>query len=284
LLLEAFVQPPVLAAAAPQSVANVIWSLGLLNIAPGWQAEVSQELLQQLLAPQQLAAAATDGTSQAFSNVLVGLARMCTGPLPLLSMNAAQAYAEQLLSGVRLNRVSSWEPQPITNTMWALGELQLKGAEFIPAAIAAAPVWLSRCNDNHLRQAAAACAELQYRDEHFIRLLLQRAEQVLQLSTRSRTRSLPEADRDSVAAICCLSLVLLDMRQLAGAARKLVADSNIQQHTRTHPSNLRRLWVFHSWLLGHKLLDEKGLAGLVTQRQLQQGAQEAAAWGDKTRL
>jgi hypothetical protein len=44
------------------------------------------------------------------------------------------------------------------------------------------------------------------------------------------------------------------------------------------------LWVFHSWLFEHQILDGKGLAGLVTQQQLQQGAKEAAAWGDKTRL
>jgi hypothetical protein len=66
--------------------------------------------------------------------------------------------------------------------------------------------------------------------------------------------------------------------------RNLVVGSSIWQGSRTHPSNLRRLWVFHSWLLKHQLLDGKGLAGLVTQQQLQQGAKEAAEWGDKTLL
>jgi hypothetical protein len=36
------------------------------------------------------------------------------------------------------------------------------------------------------------------------------------------------------------------------------------------------LWVFHSWLLQHQLLDGQGLAGLVAQEQLQQGQQGAA--------
>jgi hypothetical protein len=89
---------------------------------------------------------------------------------------------------------------------------------------------------------------------------------------------------DSVAAMCSLSVMQLIMRVLAGQACKLVVDSIIKQHGRTHPSNLRRLWVFHSWLLEHQLLDGKGLAGLVTEQQLQQGAKEAAAWGGKTRL
>ena len=287
LLLEAFAHPVVLSAAKPQEIANVIWSLGLLSIAPDWQATgVSKELLQRLLAPELLVAVVSEGVPQAVSNVLVGLGRMCTGPSPLLSTAAAQQYAGQLLSGVRLNRLSTWAPQHISNAMWALGELQLKGEEFVQAAAAAAPVWLPKSTTFDLNQAATACAQLQYQDERFIGLLVQRGQQLLQLdsSRRSKGRPVSEADRDSVAAMCCLSVVLLDMRGLAGAARKLVVDSNIKQHSRTHPSNMRRLWVFHNWLLDHQLLDGKGLAGLLTQQQLQQGGKEAAAWGDKTRL
>jgi hypothetical protein len=166
-----------------------------------------------------------------------------------------------------------------------LSELQLKDAEFIPAAVAAAPVWLSKSTEPfNLTQAATACAQLQYRDEHFVGLLLQRAEQMLQPSKRNSGRPLSESNRASIASMCCVLVVLLDMRGLAGAPHTLVADSNIKQDRHSHPSNLRRLWVFHSWLLEHQLLDGKGLAGLVTQQQLQQGAKQAAEWGDKTRL
>ena len=48
LLLEAFVHPDVLAAANRQDTANVVWSLGVLSITPGWQApKVSRELLER---------------------------------------------------------------------------------------------------------------------------------------------------------------------------------------------------------------------------------------------
>jgi hypothetical protein len=37
--------------------------------------------------------------------------------------------------------------------------------------------------------------------------------------------------------------------------------------------------VFHSWLLQHQMLDGKGLTGVLTEQQLQQGKQEAAQYG-----
>jgi hypothetical protein len=74
------------------------------------------------------------------------------------------------------------------------------------------------------------------------------------------------------------------MRKLAGAARKLVADSKSVIPAHSGAANLRKLWVFHSWLLEHQLLEGKALAGLVMAQQLQQGAEEAAAWENKTRL
>ncbi len=99
-----------------------------------------------------------EGSSQENANVLVGLGRMCTGPSPVLSTAVAHVYAGQLLSGVRLNRLSTWAPQDITNTMWALSELQLKDTDFIRAAVAAAPVWLPRSTGFNVNQAAMACA------------------------------------------------------------------------------------------------------------------------------
>jgi hypothetical protein len=284
LLVKAFVQPTVLAKATSQAIANVIWSLGLLSSTPGWKAEVNQELLQQLLAPRLLASVTAEGVPQAVSNVLVGLSRMCTGSSPLLSTAAAQEYAQQLLSSVWLNRVSSWNTQSITNAMWAMGEFTFKDEGFLRAAVAAAPNWLLKSTPFDLAQAATACAQLQYQDEHFMRLLLQRGQQMLQLDRRSQGKSVSQADKATIAALCCSSVAHLDLRGLAGLARSLVADSSIGQQSRTHPSNMRRLWVFHSWLLEHQLLDGKGLAGLVTEQQLQQGEREAAKLGDKPRL
>jgi hypothetical protein len=48
----------------------------------------------------------------------------------------------------------------------------------------------------------------------------------------------------------------------------------------SHPYNLRQLWAFHSWLVQHQLLDGKGLTGVLTRQQLQQGEKEAAVYGD----
>jgi hypothetical protein len=236
------------------------------------------------LAPQLLAAVAIEGTDQAVSNLLVGLGRMCSGPSPLISTAAAQGYAGQLLSGVQLKSVSSWSTQSITNALWALGELQLEDNRFIHSAAAAARNWLPLSKPREVSQAATACAQLQYKDEHFMGLLLQRVQQLLQPNRGSRTRPLSPADKDSLAALSCVSVAQLDMRVLAGAVRNIVASSGIGQRDRTHPSNLRRLWLFHSWLLEHQLLDGKGLAGLVEEQQLQQGEKDAAKWGDKTRL
>jgi hypothetical protein len=283
LLLEAFLHPDVLAAANSQDTANLIWALGLLSLTPGWEAQADMELLQQLLAPPVLAKV-LEGNPQEIVNVLVGLGRMCTGPLPLLSTAAAQGYAGQLLSHKQLNRLSRWRPQEITNAMWALGELQLMDERFIQAAVSAAPNWLTKGNYFNVTQAATACAQLHYRDAQFMGLLLQRGQELLQPSRGSRSRPLSEPDKASLVTMCCVSVALLDMRGLAGAARNLAALGNIKQHRNAHPAGLRRLWVFHCWLLQHQLLDGKGLAGLVSEQQLQQGAKEAEAWGDKTRL
>jgi hypothetical protein len=58
--------------------------------------------------------------------------------------------------------------------------------------------------------------------------------------------------------------------------RDLIVESGISKRPDTHPSNTSKLWVLHSWLLQHQLLDGKGLAGVLTQQQLQQGAQGVA--------
>lgn len=65
------------------------------------------------------------------------------------------------------------------------------------------------------------------------------------------------------------------MPQLAGSMRELIAESGIKQRPKTHPSNLTKLWMFHSWLLQHQLLDGKGLTGVLTQQQLRDGAHGA---------
>jgi len=240
--------------------------------------------MQQLLGEQQLQVLIATGSSQAVSNVLVSLALLATSAAPLVSLSFAQHAAKQLLAGRRPGSLKDWDPQAVTNSMWSCGELGLFDEQFMAAAVAAAPQWVPSSTGFDLTQALSSCAKLQCKDYGFLKQLLQQGQQLLQLQPGDRVgrlRSLSPADKASLAALSSLSIAQLDMQELAGAARVLVASSEIGKQPRTHPSNLRRLWVFHSWLLQHQLLDGKGLTGLLTEQQLQQGEKEAAVYGDK---
>jgi len=283
-LMQALLQPSVLAAATPQAIANTVWALARLQQLPGWQGGASEQDIQQLLGEQQLQVLVARGTSQAVSNVMGSLAHLATGPHPLISLSFSQDAANQLLEGRLHGSLSSWEPQNITNSMWACGELGLFDEQFMAAAVAAAPQWVPNSTDLHLNQALSACAQLKCRDYSLLQLLLQQGQRLLQLQPgkkAGRLKSLSVVDQAKFAALCSWSIAQLDMQELAGAARALIISSGIGKQPRTHPSNLRRLWVFHSWLLQHQLLDGQGLTGLLTEQQLQQGEKEAAVYGDK---
>jgi hypothetical protein len=151
---------------------------------------------------------------------------------------------------------------------------------FVAKAVAAAPLWLPDSLPVGLKQAVRVCAVLQYRDEAFMQACLQRGLQLLspvrqQHANRQGGSSRPPSngDRDDLAATCASAIARLDMQPLAGKAVELVLRSGVGQRPNTHPSNLSRLWVFHSWLLQHQLLDGKGLTGVVSQQQLQRGGQ-----------
>jgi hypothetical protein len=282
LLVQAFLLPAVLKDAKPQELSNVVWALGELCRMPRWQGGVSEQGMQQLLGQQQLQVLASDDSGQATSNVLLGLAHIAASKPPLVSASFACTCSRQLLmnaySGVR-----SWTPQHIANAMWACGELRLADTPFIEAAVAAAPKWVPRSAAFHLNQASSACAVLKHRDERFISVLLQHALQLLRQQPQGKPGSSSMhkslADRDRLAAYCSSSVARLDLQSLAGPARELVFVSGVGQRPATHKANLSRLWVLHSWLLQHQLLDGRGLTGLLTQQQLQQGAKEAAAYG-----
>ena len=164
------------------------------------------------------------------------------------------------------------------------------------AAVAAAPAWLGGSTGYDLTQAATACAQLQYSNSDFMEMLLQQGLHLAELpppSQQQRTRgpagkkhvqrskALAAPDKASLAGLCSISVVQLDMQQLAGLAKALVVASGVSALHDTHPSNLRRLWLFHSWLLQHQLLDGRGLAKVLTQDQLQVGQRESARYGVK---
>jgi hypothetical protein len=283
LLMQAFLRPEMLASAKAQEIANVAWALGQLSQARGWQGGVSEQDVQQLLGEQQLRVVA-DGNPQAVSNVLLGLANMAAGPTPLIGRTFAQQCSRQLLSLVNVS-VSSSGPQHLTNTMWSTAKLGLPADVFVTKAVQVAPVWVPNSVSKDLTQAAQACAMLQYRDEAFLSLLLQRATGLLKQQQRVQGKAargsqvLSAADRVNLVALLAAAVAQLDMRQLAGAARDLVASSGVGQQAKIHVVHPRRLWVIHAWLLQHQLLDGRGLTGLVTEQQLRQGEKDAAVYG-----
>jgi hypothetical protein len=174
--------------------------------------------------------------------------------------------------------------QGVTNAMWACSELGLAGQLFLSAAVAAAPTWVPNCSDVDVNQAATACVKTQYRDEAFMQLLLRHGLLLMQQQQQQGRRGgrspvLSGDDRAVLATLCSIAVAKLDMQQLAGAAKQLVVVSGVGSLPQAQPANLRRLWVFHSWLLQHQLLDGQGLTGVLTQQQLQQGKQQAAQHG-----
>jgi hypothetical protein len=160
------------------------------------------------------------------------------------------------------------------HSIWVLG---------VKAAAAAAAHWVPASLVKSVDQAAAACAKLQYRHPGLMAALLQHGQQLLlpasaegrKQRTQQSNGSGP-ADKDTIVGKLCSAVTHLDMQQLAPQALQLVTISGIVRRAHSHPSNLRRLWLFHSWLLQHRLLDGQGLTGLLTQEQLQQGKREAA--------
>lgn len=96
-------------------------------------------------------------------------------------------------------------------------------------------------------------------------------------------RHIPKTDRDraSVGVLCGLAVARLDLQQLVGTAHALVVNSRVASSPRLPPSNLHRLWVLHNWLLQHELLDGRGLGGVLSEQQLQQGGLGADQFGDK---
>jgi hypothetical protein len=284
LMVQTFLQPAVLKDAKPQDMANTVWALGELCRLPGWQGGVSEQDVRQLLGEQQLLLVCDNGRTT--SNVVLGIARMAVGNTPIISVGYARDCSKQLLSAI-YGRLGSWNEQDIANALWACGELGLVDTPFVAKAVAAAPLWLPDSLPVGLKQAVRVCAVLEYRDEAFMQACLQRGLQLLspvrqQHANRQGGSSRPPSngDRDDLAATCASAIARLDMQPLAGKAVELVLRSGVGQRPNTHPSNLSRLWVFHSWLLQHQLLDGKGLTGVVSQQQLQRGgAEDAAAMG-----
>jgi hypothetical protein len=128
-------------------------------------------------------------------------------------------------------------------------------------------------------QLAASCVKLQRQDVQLMTQVLERGRQLVNALNARQSHALSQGDRDNLVAMTAAAVAVLDMRELAADAVALVAaGGGFKQQVSPHIGHLRRLYKVHSWLQEHCLLDGRGLAGLVTEAQLQRGAQEAAAW------
>lgn len=65
------------------------------------------------------------------------------------------------------------------------------------------------------------------------------------------------------------AVAILDLQQLAAAAKDLVASVGVQQRTEATAQDRTMLGQVHGWLVQAHLLDGQGLAELLTQEQLQ---------------
>lgn len=106
LLLQTFLQPAVLSAAAPQAIANTTWALSQLHQLKSWQGGVSQQGVIRLLGQDQLQLLLAKGNTVDTSNVVFALARISTGPAPFVSLSFAQAATRQLLAAAARRQFS----------------------------------------------------------------------------------------------------------------------------------------------------------------------------------
>jgi hypothetical protein len=80
-----------------------------------------------------------------------------------------------------------------------------------------------------------------------------------------------------LAAVVACAVAVLEMQQLAGDARSLVASIWVAPNQRILPADAGVLWEVHAWLVQHQLLDGQGLAGLLSEQQLAEGRAAAEA-------
>lgn len=77
LLVQLFLQQDVLAAAAPQAIANITWALSQLYELPSWQGGISEQQLQQLLGKEQLQLLVVYGKAQEIYQCAAGTRPLC---------------------------------------------------------------------------------------------------------------------------------------------------------------------------------------------------------------
>jgi hypothetical protein len=234
----------------------------------GWQLKPQQ--LQQLLAAAVRLLLGND--HQAAANTMWAVATMWAYLSKQLSLQ--QQQQQQVLQQLHplvlflANELALASCQDIANSLWACAELSLYPAELF-AALDSKKQWdrlLPAMTGQALSNTALACAVLDHKDEQLLAGLLQQA---LQRQSSSSSSSM----QFSQQWVCnlCWSVAVLDLQRLAGSVVELVHQANRQQQcTNFSPEPAMQLQQVHHWLLDRQLRGGRGLAGALTEQQLQQ--------------
>jgi hypothetical protein len=203
------------------------------------------------------------------------LARLATPAeaAPAIAEGFAQSCALQLLQGKLAQQCAQWKAQEISNGMWACAKLGVLSG-FVDRAAETAHKWVPGSPAANLKQVAYACRVMQYADLQLMTAVVERSKLLLQQSARTT-----ETHRDiGLVAVVADAVAALDLQQLAAGAKDLVASSGVTHDSRLVAADAGMLWDAHAWLVQHQLLDGKGLAGLLSQQQLEQGEAASAAY------
>uniref|UniRef100_A0A383V400 FAST kinase leucine-rich domain-containing protein n=1 Tax=Tetradesmus obliquus TaxID=3088 RepID=A0A383V400_TETOB len=298
-LVRGMARPDMREAAEPQALANTLWAASELQRRCGWQPAVKQQVWLQLLGEQQRLKIADRGTPIDVFDAALAVMRLSTAGAAdaaglVISQEFAQQCVLQLLQGKVAQQLQLWDAQAIANSMYACAQLRICDARFLNDAAAFAHKWLPRAVALEVDQVAYACKVLQYGNQQLMAAVLQHSKRLLQQHVRPHESLL----RCRLAAQVGCAVAALDMQQLAGDVRELVASSGVARQRDAaashdsdagvlHASNvnaglLGMLWDTHPWLLQHQLLDGQGLAGLLSQQQLEAGRAAAAVFHAQT--
>jgi hypothetical protein len=283
LLLQAFTQPAVLAAAAPQAVSNVVWGLSELHKLPSWDANTDcSAQVKIVLGDAQVRLVAVEGASQAVANVVLGLARIsCKAFWPLISTVFAENCLRKTLEHVDVWRLERWAATDVAKILWACGQLRVCEPKLLKAVALSASTWLSAGSSVTLGVVAWAFARLRYKDLHTMKLLVQQSSVLLQRSTAARGRGTAAIQHDEAVKLVSQvswSLAQLDLQALAGDIPKMLLLARVANFTRPLPdAAATQLLLVHNWLVQNSLGDGRGLLKVLTRQQMQQCVDSAAA-------
>ncbi|KAF6256471.1 hypothetical protein COO60DRAFT_106911 [Scenedesmus sp. NREL 46B-D3] len=267
-LLQGIARPRMRELIEPHHLSNTLWAVSDLQ-ERGWQPRVAAQLWQQLLGEQALAKVAETGDPQHVSNVVLALARLRFAAAPVISKEFAQQCSQQLLQGQTVQQLRRWNAQDVGNAMWGCAKLGLCVESFCRGVDSTSAIWLQRAVAASLTQVSSACGTLQLQLPHLMTGVVKRAQQLFAQQGKRKAvgERVPEAGSARVPATCGYTLAVLDMQQLAGDVKALVA-AGVKPSRRLKGEDARMLGMFHSWLMQQQLLDGQGLSGVLSAEQL----------------